>query len=60
MDNRENMPLGFAFQLALNQKAMDNFAKMQDGEKNQVMEAARNVNTKEQMQGIVDDLGRLS
>ena len=60
MDNQENMPLGFAFQLALNEKAMDKFAKMPETEKRQVLEVARNASTKEQMSGIVDDIGNLS
>lgn len=59
MDNQENMPLGFAFQLAMHEKAMDNFAKMTDEEKRQVLETARNVSGKEQMRSIVEDIGKL-
>ena len=60
MENQNDMPMGLAFQMSMNQKAMENFAKMTDEEKGQVLEAARNVTSKRQMRGIVDDLSRLS
>lgn len=59
MKNQEEMPLGLAFQLSMNEKAMENFAKMTELEKRQVLEAARSVSTKEQMQNIVSDLSNL-
>lgn len=59
MKNQEEMPLGLAFQLSMNEKAMENFAKMTEQEKRQVLEAARSVSTKEQMQNIVSDLSNL-
>lgn len=55
----QEMPIGFAFQMALNQNAMKNFAEMTEEEKKQVLEAARNVHTREQMRDIVADLGQL-
>lgn len=60
MENREDMPMGFAFQLSMNEKAMERFAGMTEEEKGQVLDAARNVTSKEQMKGIVSDLSRLS
>ena len=59
MKNQEEMPLGLAFQLSMNEKAMENFAKMTEQEKRQVLEEARSVTTKEQMQNIVSDLSNL-
>lgn len=59
MDIENNMPTGFAFQLSMNEKAMKNFAKMTEDEKIQTLRAARSVNSKEQMQGLVDDISRL-
>lgn len=59
MINDREMPMGLAFQMAMNERAMENFAKMTDEEKRQVMEAARATTSKEQMRGIVEDLGRL-
>ena len=59
MDNREDMPMGFAFGLAVNEQAMDSFARMTDEEKRQVLEAARSATSKEQMRGIVEDIARL-
>lgn len=52
--------MGFAFQLSLNQKAMENFAGMTEEEKTQVLDAARSVTSKEQMRGIVSDLAGMS
>lgn len=59
MENHNDMPMGLAFQLSMNEKAMENFARMSEGEKYQVLEAARNVTSKTQMRGIVSDLARL-
>lgn len=60
MENRRDMPMGLAFQLSMNERAMENFANMTESEKRQVLDAARSVTTKEQMRGIVSDLERLS
>lgn len=59
MENQNDMPLGFAFQLSMNEQAMENFAGMGEVEKQQVLEAARNVTSKTQMRGIVSDLASL-
>ncbi len=59
MENYKEMPSGLAFQLAMNEKAMETFANMTDAEKRQVLEAARSTNSKEQMRSIVDDLGKM-
>lgn len=59
MENASDMPMGLAFQLSMNEQAMENFANMTDEEKTQVLAAARNVTSKEQMRGIVSDLANL-
>lgn len=59
MEKQNDMPLGFAFQLSMNEQAMENFAGMGEVEKQQVLEAARNVTSKTQMRGIVSDLASL-
>lgn len=60
MENQNDMPMGFVFQLSMNEKAMENFASMTEEEKSQVLEAARNVTSKAQMRGIVSDLAAMS
>lgn len=55
-DNSYDMPMGLSFQLGANPKAMDVYAKMNDEEKRQVVEAARNVTTKSEMRQIVAGL----
>ena len=41
MDNKEEMPLGFSFSLAMDEKAMDRFAAMSEAEKNRVIGQAK-------------------
>lgn len=60
MENNEEMPLGLAFQLSMNEKAMETFSNMTDAEKRQVLEAARTTTSKAQMRSIVEDLGKMS
>ena len=54
MENKVDMPTGFSFQLGMNPKAMDAYGKLNDDEKRQVIEAARNVTTKSEMHWIVE------
>ena len=56
---QDNMPLGFAFQLSMNENAMRNFANMTEDEKIQTLRAARSAESREKMQGIVDDISKL-
>lgn len=60
MENARDMPMGLAFQLSMNEQAMENFSKMTEDEKRQVLDAARSVTSKEQMRGIVTDLAKMS
>lgn len=59
MDRRDEMPMGLGFGLSMNEAAMSRFATMKDDEKRQVIEAARGVQTKEQMQGLIDSIADL-
>ena len=59
MKQNGEMPMGFVFQLALNEKAMENFAGMAEEEKRQVIDTAKDVISKEQMKGIVEELAKL-
>ena len=59
MEQKKEMPMGFVFQLALNEKAMKNFAEMTEEEKRQVIDTAKDVISKEQMKGIVEELAKL-
>ena len=52
------MPLGLGFGLAMNEKAMENFSRMDVSEKTRVIESAKNVHSKEQMEGIVSDIAK--
>lgn len=52
------MPIGLAFQLAMNEDAMENFTNLTESEKMQILSEAKNAASKEQIRGIVDDLGK--
>lgn len=54
------MPLGLAFQMSMNEKALENFAKLTDAQKRQVLEAARSVTSKDEMRSIVADLSNMN
>ena len=57
MEERENaMPVGLGFGLAMNEKAMSRFSDMTDAEKRQVIEAARGVSSKQEMQSLVENI----
>ena len=56
MEKKFDMPMGFSFQLGMNSKAMDAYGKLNDEEKRQVIEAARNVTTKSEKHRIVEGL----
>lgn len=59
MENVKEMPLGLAFQMSMNQRAMENYARMSEEEKAKVLESARNTKSKAEMQGIVAELGKM-
>ncbi|MCI9136803.1 MAG: hypothetical protein HFH48_04455 [Lachnospiraceae bacterium] len=56
MENKYDMPMGLSFQLGLNEKALTAYAKMSEPEKRQVVEAARQVTSKAEMQRLVSGL----
>ena len=59
MIKADGIPMGLGFGLAMNEKAMVNFASLQDAEKEQVVEAARNVQSKKEMQNLINSLAEL-
>lgn len=59
LDNKNELPMGLGFGLAMNEKAMNNFTAMGEEEKRQVIETARNVRSKREMQNLVNDIANL-
>ena len=51
------LPLGFSMALAMNERAMERYAGMTAEEKAQVVARCRAVESKAEMQGIVEELG---
>lgn len=60
MDEEKELPLGLAFQMAMNEKAMARFSAMSEREKQDTIERARNVKSKQEMESLVRELGRMS
>lgn len=50
----EELPEGLAFQLGMNQRAMQNFSSMSVEERKRILEAGRQVAAKEEMTQLVD------
>lgn len=60
MDEEKELPLGLAFQMAMNEQAMARFAAMSEPEKQNAIERARNVKSKQEMERLVNELGKMS
>lgn len=58
MDEEKEMPLGLAFQMAMNEKAMAHFSAMSEKEKENTIERARNVKSKQEMERLVNEMGK--
>ena len=56
MADTEDMPLGLSLSMAMNAKARDHFANLSKAERENVEECARNVNSKAEMERIIDRL----
>lgn len=59
MVKEDGLPLGLGFGLAMNQSAMMGFASLPDEEKQQVIEAARQIQSKEEMQNFVNSIAEI-
>lgn len=51
------MPMGFTFSMSTNEKAMNHFARMSEEERAQVIQQARNVSSKKEMERLIQSLG---
>lgn len=59
MNREQEMPLGLGFGLAMNEEAMNTFSSMTEPEKRQVIEAARNVQSKAEMEHLIQDIAKM-
>ncbi len=59
MIKEDGLPMGLGFGLAMNEEAMNHFSSMTDDEKRQVIEAARGVQSKEQMLALVKNIAEM-
>lgn len=50
------MPMGFTFSMSANEKAMNHFARMSEEERARVIQQARNVNSKKEMESLIQSL----
>ena len=58
MDEEKEIPLGLAFQMAMNEKAMAHFSAMSEKEQENTIERARNVKSKQEMERLVNEMGK--
>ncbi len=56
----EDIPLGLSFGLATNVRASAAYGEMSEGERKQVIEEARGVNNKADMEALINRIGRSS
>lgn len=56
----EELPIGFGFSLAMNEKAMKKFAKMDENQKSRVIEQSRHANSKHEMEQLVNKIEEMS
>ncbi len=56
---KNEMPMGLGFGLAGNEEAMQHFSNLSDTEKKQVIEAARKVQSKKEMNSLIQDIAKM-
>ena len=59
MVKEDGLPLGLGFELAMNEDAMRGFSSLDDDEKKQVIDAARSIGSKEEMQQFVNSIAEI-
>lgn len=57
---QDELPLGFGMALAQNEKALENFAQLDERQKQRFLFEARHVRNKNEMQSIVNRIGEWS
>lgn len=57
--NKNEMPMGLSFGLAQNDEAMAHFSNLSDTEKKQVIETARMVQSKKEMNSLIQNIAKL-
>ena len=58
--NRNDLPVGFTMALSMNAEAMDQFSKLNDEEKQKIVDQSRCVNSKSEMQQLVNNIKALN
>lgn len=56
---QDDMPLGLGFGLAMNDEAMNHFSSLSDTEKKQVIETARTVQSKKEMNNLIQNIAKM-
>lgn len=50
------LPIGFGMSLAMNQSALDNYSKLTEAEKEEIIAKSHNVKSKSEMDQIIESL----
>lgn len=56
-ENKNDIPLGLGLGLSMNEKAMSEFANMSEREKARIIDQAKNVQSKQEMQSLIQNIG---
>lgn len=56
----EGVPIGFGLGLAMHETAMTNYAGLSDEEKEEVLEQARQAQSKQEMQILINQIGKMN
>ena len=59
MGIEDDMPVGLGFELGLNPEAMRGFSSLSEDEKRQVIEAARGIRSKDEMDSFVNSIAEV-
>ncbi len=57
MNKRPEVPLGLGYALAMNNKALERFAKLSEEHRKQVIEESRGIVSKQEMRNYVNSIG---
>ena len=58
-EGAKDVPIGFGLSLAMNERAMENYGKMTDGERRQWLAKAGAVESRAEMEQLVNKIGAI-
>lgn len=56
MINNQELPVGFTMELAMHSDALNRFSQLPEAEKNTIVDAARQIKSKDEMRSYVENM----